>query len=87
MYYNAGVVNYEVVGSDPESNLTIESYNASVLTTIFSSTFKKGFSTYERVGATTMVARFFLVQTYQNKKNIPNDHKLYQTAINHTKWP
>jgi TPR repeat protein len=32
-------------------------------------------------------ARFFLVQTYQNGKNIPNDHKLYQTAINYTKWP
>jgi hypothetical protein len=33
------------------------------------------------------VARFFMVQTYQNGKNIPNDHKLYQTAINYTKWP
>jgi hypothetical protein len=27
-----------------------------------------------------MVARFFLAQTYQNGKNVPNDHKLYQTA-------
>jgi hypothetical protein len=35
----------------------------------------------------TRVARFFLVQTCQNDKNIPNDHKLYQTAINYTKWP
>jgi hypothetical protein len=26
------------------------------------------------------VARFFLVQTYQNGKNIPNDHKLYQNV-------
>jgi hypothetical protein len=33
------------------------------------------------------VARFFLEQTYQNVKNITNDHKLYQTAINYTKWP
>jgi hypothetical protein len=32
------------------------------------------------------VARFFLIQTYQNGKNIPNDHKLYQTAINYTNW-
>jgi hypothetical protein len=28
------------------------------------------------------VARFFLVQTYLNKK-IPNDHKLYQKAIHY----
>jgi hypothetical protein len=27
-----------------------------------------------------MVARFFLVQTYQNRENIPNDHQLYQTC-------
>jgi hypothetical protein len=27
----------------------------------------------------------FLVQTYQNKKNVPNDHKLYQTEIKFTK--
>jgi hypothetical protein len=33
------------------------------------------------------VARFFLVQIYQIGKNITNDHKLYQTAINYTKWP
>jgi choline/glycine/proline betaine transport protein len=34
------------------------------------------------------VARFFLVQTYQNgKKYIPNDLKLYQKAVNYTKWP
>jgi hypothetical protein len=32
------------------------------------------------------VARFFLVQIYQNWKNIPNEHKLYETAINYTKW-
>jgi hypothetical protein len=32
------------------------------------------------------VARFFLVQTYQNGKSIPNNHKLRQTAINYTKW-
>jgi hypothetical protein len=30
------------------------------------------------------VARFSLVQTYQNGKNIPNDHKLYQTAIHYS---
>jgi hypothetical protein len=34
-----------------------------------------------------MVARFFLFQTYQNGKNIPNDDKLYQTAIHYAKWP
>jgi hypothetical protein len=28
------------------------------------------------------VARFFLVKTYPNWKTIPNEHKLYQTAIN-----
>jgi signal transduction histidine kinase len=33
------------------------------------------------------VARFFLIQTYQNGKNIPNDHKLYQTTIKYTKRP
>jgi hypothetical protein len=33
------------------------------------------------------VARFFLVQTYLKAENIPNGHKLYQTAINYTKWP
>jgi hypothetical protein len=32
------------------------------------------------------VARFFLVQTFQIGKNITNDHKLYQTAINYTKY-
>jgi hypothetical protein len=35
----------------------------------------------------TRVARFLLVQTYQNGKNIPKDPKLYQTTINYTKWP
>jgi hypothetical protein len=30
---------------------------------------------------------FFLNQKYQNGKNLPNDHKLYPTAINYTKWP
>jgi hypothetical protein len=33
------------------------------------------------------VARFFLLQTYQIGKNISNDHKLCQTAINYSKWP
>jgi hypothetical protein len=28
-----------------------------------------------------------LVQTFQVGKNITNDHKLYQSAINCTKWP
>jgi hypothetical protein len=28
-----------------------------------------------------------LVQTSKNWKNIPNGYKLYQTAINYTKWP
>jgi hypothetical protein len=40
-----------------------------------------------RVQAVSRVARFFMVQTYQNGKNIPNDHKLDHTAINYTKWP
>jgi hypothetical protein len=31
------------------------------------------------------VARFFLVQKYQNGKNIPKDHKLHQTAVYYTK--
>jgi hypothetical protein len=35
----------------------------------------------------TRVARFFLVQTYQNGKNIPNDQKLYKKAVNYTKGP
>jgi hypothetical protein len=34
-----------------------------------------------------MAARFFLVQTYQNGENIPNDQKLYHTAIHYAKWP
>jgi hypothetical protein len=33
------------------------------------------------------VAKFFLFQTYQIGKNITNDHKLYKTGINYTKWP
>jgi hypothetical protein len=37
--------------------------------------------------AMTRAARFFLVQTNQNLKYIPNDHKVYQTAMNYTKWP
>jgi hypothetical protein len=36
----------------------------------------------DRAGNT--VARFLSVQTYQNGKNIPNDHKLYQTSIKYT---
>jgi hypothetical protein len=36
---------------------------------------------------TIRVARFFFVRTYQNRKNMPNDQKLYQTAINYNKWP
>jgi hypothetical protein len=31
------------------------------------------------------VARFFLVQTYQIGKNIPNDRKLNQSSVNYTK--
>jgi hypothetical protein len=30
-------------------------------------------------GVGSRAARFFFVETYQNGKNIPNDHKLYQT--------
>jgi hypothetical protein len=29
----------------------------------------------------------FLDTITQKGENIPNDHKLYQTAINNTKWP
>jgi hypothetical protein len=32
------------------------------------------------------VARFFLAQTYQNGKNIPDGHKLYQMAVNCSKY-
>jgi hypothetical protein len=32
-------------------------------------------------------ARFIVVQRYQNGKNIPKDHKIYQTYINERKWP
>jgi hypothetical protein len=31
------------------------------------------------------VARFFLAQTYQNGKIIPNGHKLYQMAVKYSK--
>jgi hypothetical protein len=42
-----------------------------------------------------VVARFFVVQFTKTGKNIPNDHKLYQSAITYlyqmagklTKWP
>jgi hypothetical protein len=33
------------------------------------------------------VARFFLVQLTKTRKNIPNDHKTYQTATKYAKWP
>jgi hypothetical protein len=32
------------------------------------------------------VARCFLVQTYQNVKNIANDFKLFQIVIKYMKW-
>jgi hypothetical protein len=32
------------------------------------------------------VARFFFVHRYQNGKNLPNDLKLYQTAIKYSTW-
>jgi hypothetical protein len=38
-------------------------------------------------GFPSRVARFVLVQTYQNGKNIPNDHKVYQVALKYEKWP
>jgi hypothetical protein len=37
------------------------------------------------IGFGSRVARFILVQTYQNGENVPNDNKLYQTAIFFTK--
>jgi hypothetical protein len=30
--------------------------------------------------------RFLWVQTYQNRKNIPHDHKIYQVAMKYSKW-
>jgi hypothetical protein len=30
--------------------------------------------------------QIFLGSTYQNGKNIPNDHKIYQMAIQFNKW-
>jgi hypothetical protein len=33
------------------------------------------------------VARFFLVQHTKTGKNVPNNHKIYQMATKHTKWP
>jgi hypothetical protein len=41
----------------------------------------------KKKGLQNRVARFFLVQTYQIGENVTDDHKLYQTAINYTKWP
>jgi hypothetical protein len=38
-------------------------------------------------GIKARVARFLFIQTYPIVKNISNDHKLYQTAINYTKRP
>jgi hypothetical protein len=35
----------------------------------------------------TRVARFFVVKIYQNGENMPNDHKIYQSAMKYTKWP
>jgi hypothetical protein len=29
----------------------------------------------------------FLVTKYQNRENIPNDHKIYQMAIKYFQWP
>jgi hypothetical protein len=40
----------------------------------------------EKIDLLHRVASFFLVRTYQNGKSIPKDHKLYQTAMNYTKW-
>jgi hypothetical protein len=31
--------------------------------------------------------QIFLGTTYQNGKNIPKDHKIYQMATKYTKWP
>jgi hypothetical protein len=31
--------------------------------------------------------QIFIGATYQNGKNIPNDHKIYQMAIQFNKWP
>jgi hypothetical protein len=58
----------------------------------FTQSFKEHLLTGVRI--LIRVARFFLVQTYQNGKNkpkdpklgIPNNHKLYQMAGNYSKW-
>jgi hypothetical protein len=31
--------------------------------------------------------QIFLSTTYQNGKNIPNNHEIYQMATKYTKWP
>jgi hypothetical protein len=31
--------------------------------------------------------QIFIGTTYQNRKNIPNDQKLYEIATKYTKWP
>jgi hypothetical protein len=61
------------------------SHTLSIASTGFYSLIDKLITSATEVG--TRVARFFLVQAYQIGKNISNDHRLYQTAINYTKWP
>jgi hypothetical protein len=42
---------------------------------------KSGLNVLDWFEMSTRVARFFLVQTYQNGRSIPKYHKLYQTAL------
>jgi hypothetical protein len=47
--------------------------------------FKRVFCIHSCQNDYTGLSDFFLVQTHQIGKNIPNDHKLYQIAVNYTK--
>jgi hypothetical protein len=38
-------------------------------------------------GAGDMVEFIFLGTTYQNGKNIPINHKIYQMGLKYIKWP
>jgi hypothetical protein len=41
----------------------------------------------ENASAGAGLPDFLFDGTYQNGKNVPNSHRLYQIAAKHTKWP
>jgi hypothetical protein len=45
----------------------------------------RGVAVIETQTSQNRVARFFLVQTYQKRKNLPNDRKIFQMVINYNK--